>query len=141
MPMEMPLSTSGRFVVDAHGRRVRLTGVNWYGAHEDLGVAPGLDRIHRGKLAQTIAWHGFNSVRLPPRTGPGGRGPRAEEAVAQPYGPPQRGFAGPAEPQRREGLLERLGLHRGVLELPELAVEGDPGLGPQRLHQRDSLTR
>jgi hypothetical protein len=39
-----PLSTSGRFIVDAHGRRVRLAGVNWYGFHEDLGVAPGLDR-------------------------------------------------------------------------------------------------
>jgi hypothetical protein len=25
----MPLSTSGRFIVDARGRRVRLAGVNW----------------------------------------------------------------------------------------------------------------
>ena len=65
MAMEMPLSTNGRFIVDAHGRRVRLAGVNWYGFHEDLGVAPGLDRIHRDRLAQTIAWYGFNSVRLP----------------------------------------------------------------------------
>jgi len=65
MPMEMPLSTNGRFIVDAHGRRVRLAGVNWYGAHEDLGLAPGLDRTHRSKLAKTIALHGFNSVRLP----------------------------------------------------------------------------
>jgi hypothetical protein len=24
-----PLSTSGRFIVDAHGRRVRLAGVYW----------------------------------------------------------------------------------------------------------------
>ena len=63
--MAPPLSTSGRFVVDAQGRRVRLAGVNWYGFHEDLGVAPGLDRVQRGKLAKTIAWHGFNSVRLP----------------------------------------------------------------------------
>ena len=63
--MAPPLSTSGRFVVDAQGRRVRLAGVNWYGFHEDLGVAPGLDRVPRGKLAKTIAWHGFNSVRLP----------------------------------------------------------------------------
>jgi len=63
--MATPLSTSGRFIVDAHGRRVRLAGVNWYGAHEDLGVPPGLDRTHRSKLAKTIALHGFNSVRLP----------------------------------------------------------------------------
>jgi hypothetical protein len=27
MPMEMPLSTNGRFIVDARGRRVRLAGV------------------------------------------------------------------------------------------------------------------
>ena len=69
----------------------------------------------------------------------GGRGAGAEEAVAHPHGPPQRGLAGPAEPQRRIRLLERLGLHRRVLELPEFAVEGDPGLGPQRLHQLDAL--
>jgi endoglucanase len=60
-----PLSTSGRFVVDARGRRVRLAGVNWYGAHEDLGVAPGLDRTDRHALARLIASLGFNSVRLP----------------------------------------------------------------------------
>jgi len=65
MPIDMPLSTNGRFVVDARGRRVRLAGVNWYGAHEDLGLAPGLDRTHRTRLARTIAHHGFNSVRLP----------------------------------------------------------------------------
>jgi endoglucanase len=60
-----PLSTSGRFIVDAHGRRVRLAGVNWYGASEDLGVAAGLDRTHRSTLARNIARHGFNSVRFP----------------------------------------------------------------------------
>jgi endoglucanase len=63
--MEMPLSTSGRFIVDARGRRVRLAGVNWYGFHEDDGVAPGLDRADRRTLARRIAMHGFNSVRLP----------------------------------------------------------------------------
>lgn len=63
--MEMPLSTNGRFIVDARGRRVRLAGVNWYGFHEDDGVAPGLDRTDRRALARRIALHGFNSVRLP----------------------------------------------------------------------------
>ena len=61
----MPLSTSGRFIVDPDGNRVRLAGVNWYGAHEDLGVAPGLDRVDRRDLAHLIARLGFNSVRLP----------------------------------------------------------------------------
>jgi endoglucanase len=64
-PIAPPLSTNGRFIVDAHGQRIRLAGVNWYGAHEDLGVAPGLDRTHRSSLAQTLSRHGFNSVRFP----------------------------------------------------------------------------
>jgi len=62
---QMPLSTSGRYIVDARGRRVRLAGVNWYGAHEDDGVAPGLDRTDRVRLARVIARNGFNCVRLP----------------------------------------------------------------------------
>jgi endoglucanase len=61
----MPLSTSGRYIVDARGRRVRLAGVNWYGASEDLGVPAGLDRTHAKTLARNIAAHGFNSVRFP----------------------------------------------------------------------------
>ena len=64
-PVQPPLSTSGRYIVDAHGRRVRLAGVNWYGAHEDDGVVPGLERTGRRALAPAIARHGFNSVRLP----------------------------------------------------------------------------
>ena len=62
---QMPLSTSGRHIVDARGRRIRLAGVNWYGAHEDDGVAPGLERTGRRALARRIASLGFNSVRLP----------------------------------------------------------------------------
>jgi endoglucanase len=60
-----PLSTSGRYIIDAHGRRVRLAGVNWYGAHEDDGVVSGLERTGRVRLARAIARLGFNSVRLP----------------------------------------------------------------------------
>jgi len=65
LDIALPLSTRGRFVVDARGQRVRLAGVNWYGAHEDDGVAPGLDRTDRRTLASRIALLGFNSVRLP----------------------------------------------------------------------------
>ena len=64
-PVQPPLSASGRYIVDAHGRRVRLAGVNWYGAHEDDGVVSGLERTGRVQLARTIARLGFNSVRLP----------------------------------------------------------------------------
>ena len=64
-PPQPPLSASGRYIVDAHGRRVRLAGVNWYGAHEDDGVVSGLERTGRVRLARAIARLGFNSVRLP----------------------------------------------------------------------------
>jgi len=64
-PVQPPLSASGRYIVDAHGQRVRLAGVNWYGAHEDDGVVSGLERTGRFQLARTIARLGFNSVRLP----------------------------------------------------------------------------
>ena len=64
-PVQPPLSASGRYIVDRSGRRVRLAGVNWYGAHEDDGVASGLERTGRRALARRIALHGFNSVRLP----------------------------------------------------------------------------
>jgi endoglucanase len=60
-----PLSTNGRYIVDAHGNRVRLAGVNWYGASEDQGVPVGLDAVNRHTLAQLIASLGFNCVRLP----------------------------------------------------------------------------
>jgi endoglucanase len=50
-----PLSTSGRFIVDAHGNRVKLTGVNWYGASEDMGVPVGLDCNDRNSIAELIA--------------------------------------------------------------------------------------
>ena len=65
MAIATPLSTNGRFIVDAHGRRVRLAGVNWYGASEDLGVPAGLDRTDRNTLARLIAAQGFNCVRFP----------------------------------------------------------------------------
>jgi aryl-phospho-beta-D-glucosidase BglC (GH1 family) len=60
-----PLSTIGRFIVDATETRVRLAGVNWYGASEDIGVPAGLDTIDRNLLAQLIAGFGFNCVRFP----------------------------------------------------------------------------
>ena len=65
MDIATPLSASGRFIVDARGERVRLAGVNWYGASEDVGVPVGLDRTHRRTLARRIAGYGFNSVRFP----------------------------------------------------------------------------
>src|SRR6202162_3385694 len=65
MAVTTPLSTSGRFIVDKNVKRVRLAGVNWYGASEDQGVPVGLDVVDRHVLAQLIASFGFNCVRLP----------------------------------------------------------------------------
>lgn len=62
---ELPLRTKGRYIVDAAGRRFRLSSVNWYGASDELFVAGGLDVRHRAEIAQTIKKLGFNSVRLP----------------------------------------------------------------------------
>ena len=54
MPIATPLSTKGRYIVDAHGKRVRLAGVNWYGASEDMGVPAGLDHVGVDALAGLI---------------------------------------------------------------------------------------
>lgn len=61
----LPLRTKGRDVVDAKGRRFKLSSVNWYGASDELFIPGGLDVQHRSVIAQTIRKLGFNSVRLP----------------------------------------------------------------------------
>lgn len=61
----LPLRTRGRDVVDAKGRRFKLSSVNWYGASDELFVPGGLDVQHRSTIARTIRALGFNSVRLP----------------------------------------------------------------------------
>jgi len=60
----LPLRTEGRFVVDDEGRRVRLMGVNWNGAHEDVSVPYGLDIHPPAAIAARLAAMGLNSVRL-----------------------------------------------------------------------------
>jgi aryl-phospho-beta-D-glucosidase BglC (GH1 family) len=61
----LPLRTRGRDVVDARGRRFKLSSVNWYGASDELFVPGGLDVKHRGEIARMVRRLGFNSVRLP----------------------------------------------------------------------------
>ena len=94
MAIATPLSTSGRFIVDKNGRRVRLAGVNWYGASQDMGVPAGLDLINRSTLAGLIAAQGFNCVPFPfslwmtEQTTPvAGRGHRAAGPDAAPHRP------------------------------------------------------
>jgi endoglucanase len=63
--VEPPLRTDGRWIVDAKRRRVKLAGVNWYGAEERGEVVGGLDYQPLDRIAGCIAAMGFNSVRLP----------------------------------------------------------------------------
>jgi endoglucanase len=60
-----PLRTDGRWIVDSRKRRVKLAGVNWYGAEERDMVVGGLDHQPLDRTAACIAAMGFNSVRLP----------------------------------------------------------------------------
>jgi endoglucanase len=65
LPVALPLHTSGRFIVDRHGDRVKLAGVNWYGAEELDHVPAGLQCQSADAIAAHIAAAGFNIVRLP----------------------------------------------------------------------------
>ncbi|EPE08275.1 glycoside hydrolase family 5 protein [Ophiostoma piceae UAMH 11346] len=62
---KLPLRTRGRNIVDATGRRYKLSSVNWYGASDEHYIPGGLDVQHRDTIAQTIIAMGFNSVRMP----------------------------------------------------------------------------
>ena len=62
---KLPLRTKGSRIVDATGRRFKLSSVNWYGASDELFIPGGLDIRHRSDIAKTIRKMGFNSVRLP----------------------------------------------------------------------------
>mmetsp|Transcript_4890 Transcript_4890/g.14208 ORF Transcript_4890/g.14208 Transcript_4890/m.14208 type:complete len:485 (+) Transcript_4890:84-1538(+) len=62
---DLPLRTSGAWIVDKRDQRVRLRCVNWYGAHLETLVVGGLDKQPLSKLAFMIRALGFNCVRLP----------------------------------------------------------------------------
>jgi endoglucanase len=60
-----PLHTSGYDILDAAGRRVRLTSVNWYGFDQKEFVPGGLDVAPLQVIIEQIRAIGVNSVRLP----------------------------------------------------------------------------
>jgi len=60
-----PLHTGGYDILDAAGRRVRLTSVNWYGFDQKEFVAGGLDAAPLQVIVEQIRAIGVNSVRLP----------------------------------------------------------------------------
>jgi endoglucanase len=60
-----PLHTSGGTIMDAAGRPVTLTGVNWFGFETSLFAPDGLSvRSYTSMLDQMVA-SGFNTIRLP----------------------------------------------------------------------------
>jgi endoglucanase len=60
-----PLHTSGASIVDARGRRVKLSMVNWYGAESPEYVVGGLASQPISAIISRIVSMGFNGVRLP----------------------------------------------------------------------------
>jgi endoglucanase len=64
-PFALPLRTRGRFIVDAHGKRVKWASVNWYGASDVWRIVGGLNVAKIEDIVQMIKGMGFNSVRLP----------------------------------------------------------------------------
>lgn len=61
----LPLQVSGRWIVDANGKRFKLAAVNWYGAEEEDFVVAGLDKLPLATIAHEIRALGFNAVRVP----------------------------------------------------------------------------
>jgi endoglucanase len=59
-----PLQTSGRFILDANGQRVRLKAFNWYGAEGPDAVVGGLAYQSLASIAAQLRGWGFNAVRL-----------------------------------------------------------------------------
>lgn len=64
-PASYPLHTSGRWIENAAGHRVKLAAVNWDGFESAQYVVGGLDRQSVGSIASWIAAAGFNAVRIP----------------------------------------------------------------------------
>ncbi len=59
------LHTSGVWIVDDKGCKVRLASVTWYGMQTDYFVPAGLDILPYFEIMQRIKALGFNSIRVP----------------------------------------------------------------------------
>ena len=62
---ELPFYTAGHWIVDAQGNRVKLAGVNWYGADNREFSVGGLAYRPLAAIAHQVKIMGFNSVRIP----------------------------------------------------------------------------
>jgi endoglucanase len=63
LAQSLPLSTSGRWILGADGKRVKLTCVNWAG-HMETNTPEGLHKQSIDYIADFIKEQGFNCVRL-----------------------------------------------------------------------------
>ena len=59
------LHTSGGRIVDAQGREVRLTGINWFGYNTGTNIFDGVWNCNLKDTLKSIADHGFNVLRVP----------------------------------------------------------------------------
>ncbi|CAL1149425.1 unnamed protein product, partial [Cladocopium goreaui] len=64
-PPTFPLRTSGCWIVDQQGVRVKLVCVNWAGAEVKDGIVGGLHVRRASSIALTFRDMGFNCVRFP----------------------------------------------------------------------------
>lgn len=62
---DLPLHTAHHWIVDAKGSRVKLAGVNWYGADNIEFSVGGLAYGPLAAIAHEVKAMGFNSVRIP----------------------------------------------------------------------------
>ena len=62
---QLPLHTARHWIVDARGRRVKLAGVNWYGADNTEFCVGGLAYQSLSAIAREVKAMGFSSVRIP----------------------------------------------------------------------------
>jgi len=59
------LYTEGNRILDAAGREVRITGINWFGLETSTFAPHGLDQRRWCDLLDQIAALGFNAIRIP----------------------------------------------------------------------------
>lgn len=89
LSQSLPLSSSGRWILDADGKRVKLTCVNWAG-HMETNTPEGLHKQSVEYIADFIKEQGFNCVRLTysidHALNPGVRVSDAFAAAAEPAG-------------------------------------------------------
>ncbi|QYL17129.1 cellulase family glycosylhydrolase [Mycolicibacterium pallens] len=59
------LHTSGNQIVDAQGKPVQISGVNWFGAEGSNGVPDGLWTRNYKDMIDQMSAQGFNTIRIP----------------------------------------------------------------------------